>query len=458
MVRGAFHNREAELKALEQAWESGRSQLIMTWGRRRTGKTRLLGRFAERRRAVYYGATQQAPEVELRGFSEACRRALPPRPGDLLAHADFASWDTAFEYLAGKSRSRRLLVVLDEFPYLVDGEPGLPSIVQRFWDHAGRASKVKLVLCGSAVSTMERLQAERAPLFGRVDLRLHVRPFGHAEAALFTPGLSPAERTIAYGIVGGLPVYLQRWRDDRGHLANVRALFGDPASPLVDEGEFVLTSELTEAAGYFRILHGIAAGHRTYGKLRGFADIDIQRQLEKLIALGLVERVVPVTENPLRTKRVVYRIADNFLAFWFRFVYRRRSDIARGLGRDVVDRSILPELADYMGDPWEEMCRELIRHRSRDLPVRVSFVGRWWNKDNSVEIDVVGMDGHDVVLAGSAKWARSAGARELDRLRRAAEALPRRADAMRFVLFARERIEGRIPSDVLAFTARDLYG
>jgi hypothetical protein len=226
----------------------------------------------------------------------------------------------------------------------------------------------------------------------------------------------------------------------------------------VDEGEYVLTSELPKASGYFRILHAISSGHRTYGKIRSFADIEIQRQLERLIELGLVERIVPVTENPSRTKRVKYRIGDNFLAFWFRFIYRHRPDIARGLGRDVVDRSIVGALGDYMGEPWEEMCRAYLRRKTAtgDLPVRLSAVGSWWNADHSVQIDIVGLDGPRVVLAGSAKWSRRMPPAELDRLRRATEALPDRADELKLVLFARDRVDIHAP-DLLAFTATDLY-
>ncbi len=229
------------------------------------------------------------------------------------------------------------------------------------------------------------------------------------------------------------------------------------ASPLLEEGEYVLSSELHEGAGYFRILRAIASGNRTYTGIRRFADIDVQRQLDRLVQVGLVERVVPITENPHRTKRAVYRIADNFLTFWFQFVYRHRADVARGLGKEVVDRTILPRLSDYMGEPWEEMCREHIRHKAAQggLPVVVSSVGRWWNTDNSVEVDIVGMDGDKVVLAGSVKWAKSINSGELDKLRRATESLPKRADRVELVLFARERVP---KADALCFTARDVFG
>jgi hypothetical protein len=459
MADERFLDREIELRTLERTWVAPGAHLVLVWGRRRTGKTRLLGRFVEGKRAVFYGATEQAASAELRSFSSAVRDALPPSGDDLLAHGDFLEWDSALGYLAHKARRHRLVVVLDEFPYLVDGEPALPSIIQRFWDHHGRRSKLHLVLCGSAQALMEELQAERAPLFGRVDARVQLRPFGAQEAAMFVPRLSPSEHAICYGVVGGMPTYLARWNDRVGHRANLRRLFADPASPLVAEGEYVLTSELRAAAGYFRILRAIASGRTTYGAIRQFADIEVQRQLERLLELGLVERIVPVTEDPARTKQVVYRIADNFLSFWFRFVYRLRADIERGLGREVVDRVILPRLSDYMGAPWEQMCRELVERKAArgELPVEVSSVGRWWNRDSSVEIDVVGTRGREVVLVGSAKWARTVDARELRKLRQALRALPRTAPDVTLCLFAREEIRGVTAGEALAFTARDLF-
>jgi AAA+ ATPase superfamily predicted ATPase len=305
---------------------------------------------------------------------------------------------------------------------------------------------------------MENLQRQKAPLFGRVDLRLHLRPFGYREAALFAPRLRPDQQALVYGILGGMPVYLQRW-DDGGPLeANLQRLFADPVSPLVEEGEFILSSELLEASGYFRILQAIAAGERTYGAIKDFAGIEIQRQLERLIAVGMVERMTPATEDGSRSKRAVYRIADNFLSFWFRFIYRHRSDIARGHGQEVLDRHVLPGLPNYMGQPWEEMCRDFVRRQAirGRLPVEVSSVGRWWTRDNSVEIDVVGLSGRQVVLAGSVKWSRSAGTQELRALRRAAETLPDRADHVHLAIFAREEVRG-LDEDVLGYTAADLY-
>ncbi|MGH2771663.1 MAG: ATP-binding protein [Actinomycetota bacterium] len=454
-----FIARINELASLNRAWEEPGARLALVWGRRRTGKTRLLGKFVEGKRSIFYGATQQSSAAELKGFADATRAALRPAGSDLLALGDFPDWTSALDYIGRQAAQEPLVVVLDEFPYLAEAEPALPSIIQRFWDQQGRQSNLMLVICGSAHAVMERLQVERAPLFGRLDLRLQLQPFDYRDAALFMPGLKPADQALAYAVMGGMPSYLSRWRDDLGYRANLGRLFADPASPLVEEGEFVLSGELPEGSGYFRIMHAIATGNRTYGAIKRFADIDIQRQLDRLLRLGLVERETPVTENPSKTRRAAYRIGDNFLNFWFRFIYRSRADIGRGLGTPLVEGVIVPGLSDYMGEPWEQICREFVRRQAamQQLPCRPTSIGRWWSRDNSVEIDIVGIERKKVVLAGSAKWSRSAGRDELNRLRRAVEALPNRAPETTLALFARDKIRDIAPSEALAFTAEDLY-
>jgi len=457
-VNEPFIGRGAELRSLEDAWDQPGSSLVLVWGRRRVGKTRLLGRFADGKRAVFYGATQQAPAAELAALSDAARDALAPSGTDLLAHGDFPSWVSALDYLAEQAASQRLLVVLDEFPYLEATEPALPSLVQRFWDHRGRASQLMLVLCGSAQAVMVDLQSHDAPLFGRVDHRVHVEPFAVRDAALFTPGVAAADAAAIYGILGGMPAYLSRWRTGQSRDANLRRLFGEAASPLIEEGEFVLTSELPDASGYFRILHGIAAGNRTFNALRDFSAIDISRQLDRLQRVGLVQREAPATEDPRRSKRAVShrrQPSPLLVSVCSSTARRRRSRAWPG----VVDRAIIPRLSDYMGEPWEEMCRDHVRRLAAGgaLPVEVSTVGRWWNRDNSIEIDVVGLDDRKVVLAGSVKWAASSGRTELRRLQAAVEALPNRAPRVELVLFARERVRDVAPDEALTVTANDLY-
>lgn len=453
-----FYNRELELRTLERTWSAREGQLVLVWGRRRTGKSYLLAQFAEGKRAVHYTATERSPDAELAAFSDAVRVALDPGPRDLLAGGPFRSWDEALRYLAAAADGRRLLVVLDELQYLVAGDPALPSVIQRFWDEHGRGSRLRLVLCGSATAVLEGLGAERAPLFGRFSTSLQIHPFSYHETAVFQPGLAPADQAVMYGILGGMPLYLGMWNAEESVADNALRLFGDPGSPLVNEGELLLRTELPEAAGYFRLMSAVAAGRTRFAELRDTVQMNPARPLERLTSVRLLERRAPVTEDPARSRQRAYRVADNFLAFWFRFVYPNRGEIERGLGPAIVRAGILPLLDDYMGPVFEEMCRDYVRLRAAAGELdAVTRVGAWWTRDGQTEIDVVALSRRSVVLAGEAKWARSVDRRVLRDLTGKLPRLPNVTDDVKLALFARERFHDLTSSDALLVTARDLY-
>jgi hypothetical protein len=354
---------------------------------------------------------------------------------------------------------RRLLVVLDEFSYLVDGDRSIPSVIQRFWDAEGRQSRLRLVLCGSATSILEGLGAERAPLFGRFTARLQVHPFGYRQAALFHSSLDAADKIRAYAIVGGMPLYLRMWEPGQSLEPNLLRLIGTPAAPLLNEGELLLRTELPEAAGYFRIMAAVASGRTTFSEIKDAAGLDPTRALDRLVAVRLLERRAPMTADLDRTRARTYRIVDNFLAFWFRFVYPNRGEIERGLGSEVVRRLIVPRLDEHVGPVFEEICRDYVRIQAAAGRFEgITRVGSWWTKDGQAEIDVVAMSGRDVVLAGEAKWARTVDRRVLAHLAANAERLPRRSADMRFALFARAGFRGVEMDEAHLVTAEGLYG
>ena len=452
-----FHDRREELAALERFWASPGGRLGLVWGCRRTGKSFLLTRFAEEKRAIHFTATQRAPEAELRAFSDTCRAVLEPAPTDVLAGGAFRDWDEALRYLAASSGRGRLLVVLDEFSYLVDADPSLPSIIQRFWDREGRDSKLRLVLCGSASTVLERLGAERAPLFGRFDMLLQVHPFTYRDAAAFNPGLEPARQALVHGVLGGMPLYLRMWDQDASVERNLSRLFADPGSILVSEGELLLRMELPDAPGYFRLMAAIASGRTSYSKIRDAAGLDPTRGLERLTAMRLLERRTPVTERPERTRLRVYRIADNFLAFWFRFVYPNRGEIERGLGEEIVRSVILRGLDDHMGPVFEQMARDYVRlEAGARLPAATS-IGSWWSGDGQTEIDVVALRGKEVVLAGEAKWSRTVDRRVLRALEERAVRIPGARGSPQLILFAREGFRDVARNEAITVTAAGLY-
>lgn len=452
-------DRERELHTLRTAASNRGGQLVILWGRRRTGKTYLLQAFVESYRCVYYTATQQSGQIELASFTDAVRAALGNE--GLPPGYAFPDWSTALNSVTEAAADRRLVVVLDEFPYLASSTPGIESVVQRWWDQRGRSSPIMLVLCGSAVAYMAQVVGAAAPLHQRATATLQLRPLGHRPAGQFVGALPASERAVVYGILGGIPLYLSQWDAHASRRANLVRLFGQPASPLVDAAELVLSGELPELEGAFRILQAVALGHTRQGEIAQYAAVAVERPLKRLTALGILERRVPALDDPARSKRATYRIVDPYFSFWFRFIASRRADIARGLGEQLVDGRILPQLDDYMGGVFEEMAREHVRELAAQGEIEADRVDAWWSTDGSHEVDVVGVSGQRVVsFVGSVKWsARPLSRSALADLQSHANGMPGYNQRLPHLLFSRRGCGASVEAlpAVRCFSVEDLY-
>lgn len=453
-----FVNRVDELAALEGWWNGPHGRLGIVWGRRRVGKTMLLQRFAKDKRVVFHSGAGRPITDELRILSAAAG-ALETKSSRDPGSRPFTSWDDALDWLSDQSADQSLLLVLDEFPELVAVTPELPGILRAFSDRR-KASGLRILLCGSAVRTMQAMQEERAPLYGRFSLSLQVHPFRPHESALMLRSLAPAERARVWGIVGGVPLYLSMWEQDAPVLDNLQRLFCSPGSPLLSEGELLLATEGDMAGLSGRVIRAIAAGRTRHNQIAEAVGVEPSRVLARLIELQLVEQIVPVTENPNRTKRKTYRVGDNFLAFWLGLVEPHRSQIDRGLGRPVA-RMLEKSLDDAMGRPWEDAFRRhLIRMAANgEFREDVVAIGPWWNTDSSVEIDALALAGRSrtPVLLGEAKWARTEDARRLvEHLIRKSAKIPGIAEDVRYAVAARDTLTD-VPSGTIALTARDIF-
>ncbi len=468
----AFHDREEELAFLRGQVDRPGAGLVVLYGRRRVGKTELLREFARGRRAVFYVAEMGSAPDQRATFSG---RVFETFGETALAGAAFPSWEAAFRFLGERAAKERLLVLLDEFPYLVDSDPTLPSILQRAWDAALKRSRILLVLCGSSVGVMEReILGARNPLYGRRTGQWRLDPMGPREAGLFFPGL-PADRRIeAWAVAGGVPAYLEAFARGRTLRESVLGAVLARGAPLFDEVRFLLLQELRDPRTYFSLLQGMAAGNTRPNEIAqaaGLADRGVaSRYLETLRDLQIVERTYPVTESrPEKSRKGLYRIADSFVRFWFRFVLPNKSALEAGEAEAVYDRRIAPALDDFVAPSFEEAARRFVHRPPRPSPFPVPYerVGSYWDREGEIDVVAVGPEGE--LLLGECKWSRRAvGADVLVDLRRKAprvlEALRIRGrPRVRFALFARAGFapslsKGRRPADLLLFVPEDLAG
>ncbi|MBI4730279.1 MAG: ATP-binding protein [Acidobacteria bacterium] len=445
-----------ELRSLGEWWSKRGARLGIVWGRRRVGKTALIERFAAAHRTIFHTGGRRPVADELRTLSTTASAVLEGRD---LSLNPFHDWADLLESLAGAARTTPALLVLDEFPELVAVSPELPSVVRAVWGRIASASKLRLLLCGSAVRTMEAMSEERAPLYGRVDLSLLLHPFRPHEAATMLPRLKPSERALVWGLVGGVPLYLKWWNQAKSVRENLLDLACRPGAPLLTEGHLVLATEGQEGDHSRQVLHAIAAGRTKHNEVADAIRADPTRTLDRLVALRLVERIVPVTEDPRRTRRRLYRIGDNFLAFWLGVLDRYRVEIDRGLGGTILP-VLVQHLDDHMGPRWEEAFREHLRRAAGEgrLGRDVVAIGPFWTAaEDPNEIDAVVLAGRrrEAVLVGEARWARSVDGTAIARdLRRKAAALPRARDDLQVAVCARETVRGGAD---LAFTAEEIF-
>ena len=438
-----FVDRERELQSLVEVWNWDGAQFLVLYGRRRTGKTALLLHFAQGKPCIYWMASQSSAATLLRSFSQALWRHANP---DVPVEEDFGfpSWETAFHYAANLARDSRLMLILDEFPYAVEADPSLPSLLQGAWDHQLKTTQLFLALAGSHVGMMERyVMAYRAPLYGRATAQLHLRPMDFSAARQFVPRYSIPAALNTYAIVGGIPAYLERFDDSQSVESNVRARVLAPTSMFQIDPLYLLNEALREPRHYFAVLEAVGAGRRSLTEIARAAGLErtnVPKYLNTLRSLGIIDRRVPVKPGRRpRQQRGLYFIGDSFLRFYFRFIVPHQSDLQRG----EVDRvwgTIERQLPAFVGETvFEELCRKWVQDRGAqgNLPFRPTRVGSYWDRHTQVDVMAVS-DSEQALLLGEARFtSRSVGSSVLAELGDKAERLTPSGWRAHLALFSR---------------------
>lgn len=407
-IAPGFINRERELEELRRLADQGRPVLLLIYGRRRVGKTFLLDHAWEGRRAFYFLAADSTAALN----RAELLRELAAWSGRDVNPEDYPTWRTVFRLFADLAAEGPIVVVLDEFQYLMGHEDDVVSQLVAVWDREVRDRPLVLALSGSEVATMEQLQHGGQPLYGRPNWFARIRPFDYRDAARMTPAFMQREAAVLYGVFGGTPRYLASIAD-RDLQTSVARNMLSPRGEVHLQVQNIIEQEkgIREPAEYRAVLAAIAAGRTDVNDIALTAGLGerphvVRRALAILEGLDLTrrERNFDASEKA----RYQHRIADNAVRFWYTFVHPSRSRLETGDPVEVWMHRVAPYLNDYMGKVFEDMCRQAYgRYHARWGVPGAATWARWEGQDRnrrSIEIDLVARLDDGRILTGEIKW------------------------------------------------------
>jgi len=383
-----FIGREAELKFLQDKYTEERGQLIVLYGRRRVGKTETLREFCKDKPHVFFSCTQTTDLVQLRNFSSRMFKENIPAKNYI---SEFADWEKAFRAVLDLPYgNQKKLLVIDEFPYICRGNKSIPSILQNLWDAELRDSNVMIILCGSAMSFIEKeLLSEKNPLYGRATGIYKMKEMGFYDAIKFFPEYSDRDKVLTYAVLGGIPHYLRQWNPKLSVDENIKRNILTKGCILYSEVEFLLHQELRETPIYNSIIEAVALGNTKLNDISQKSLLEDTAKtsvyLKNLMELGIVEREFSVDskiKERANTGRGTYRLTDNFFRFWYAFGFANYSQLEDGDVDGVYEYVVKPALHEFASFAFEDVCREFVRmlQKKNELPFRYSKMGRWMGK------------------------------------------------------------------------------
>ena len=475
-----FIGRETELKFLQDKYDEKKGQLIVLYGRRRVGKTETLREFCRQKPHVFFSCTQSTDKVQLAKFSKQMLREDIPAKKYI---SEFEDWERAFHAILDLPYGdKKKLIVIDEFPYMCRGNKSIPSILQALWDMELKDRNVMLILCGSAMSFIEKeLLAEKNPLYGRATGIYKMNEMGFYDAARFFPNYSEKEKVMAYAVLGGIPHYLNQFDKEISVAENIKRNILTKGCVLYSEAEFLLHQELRETAIYNAIIEAVALGNTKLNDIRQKALIEDTSKtsiyLKNLIELGIVRREFSVDvgeKEKVNKNRGTYRLTDHFFRFWYAFGFANLSQLEDGDVEGVYEYLVAPALSEFASLAFEDICKEFVRNlqKKNALPFRYTKMGRWIGKTTvrdkneekglrvaETEIDLLGIGKDEKeYLVGECKFKNSPFAYS-EYLDTAAKLTPQKEKAkFYYALFSASGFDDKLTAKAQTSEALCLYG
>lgn len=408
-----FIDRESEMETLQSEYNRKGSSLVIMYGRRRVGKTTLISQFIKDKKALFFLASEESETQNRNAFKEKAADFLE---NELLKNADIKNWEVIFKTIADTSFNSKPVIVIDEFQYIGKSNPAFPSIFQRIWEETLKDKSVMVILCGSLISMMEsQTLSYNSPLYGRrtAQIRLKQIPFRYYRE--FFTGKNRRELIEMYSVTGGVPKYVELFSETDDIYKSIQNCILNRSGYLYDEPHFLLQQEVTEIGSYFSIIKAIAAGNSKLSAISTVLEIkstSLTKYLKTLIDLDILEREVPVTEeNPEKSKKGLYKIKDNYIRFWFAFVYPNMSFIESGNSHIVMNKIRKGLISGHTAFVYEDVCRERMWDLNAEdfWPFHFSKIGRWWDGKNEIDIAAIDPEEKNLILGECKFWQEPVG-------------------------------------------------
>lgn len=403
----SFIGRTEELAKLNKLYNSEKFEFVVIYGRRQVGKTKLITTFCQNKKSIYFFCSKSEEKANLERFSNDIN--LFEKGTDTNQY--FKSFYEALEYVFKLAEKERIILALDEYPYIAKQSKGFNTILQLLIDKYRETSKLMLIISGSLISYMEdEVMAYKAPLYGRKTAQMKIGPLEFEKIYTYLEGFSPIDKALIYGCFGGTPKYIADIDKNKSFEDNIKELYLDSSSYLNNEPENLINLEIPEYQKHELVIEAIANGNAKMADISnycGFNSPETTTYLKTLIELTYVKKDRPYGENSSR--KTLYMLDDNMFRFWYRFIYKNLSVIKNGVG-DSVYKKIEPYFNEYMGLVFEDISKQYLWKLRREdkCPIDFLSLGRWWGPDPKTriqeEIDIVGEEDKTTALLGECKW------------------------------------------------------
>jgi len=427
IINFEFYGRDNELEELNRLYKKPGFKFAVVYGRRRVGKSSLIQQFINegKKNVISFMALEQNDRQNLAAFSESALSVYGEAKKYL---SEFESWEKAFGYIAEQAGKKKLVLFIDEYPYLAGANKAISSVLQKCTDGLFRTTNIFLILCGSSMSFMEnQVLGNKSPLYGRRDMQFKIEPFDYFESGGFFSNWSNEDKALAYGIAGGIPLYLSRLKTAGSIKNGIMNEFLKRNGNLYEEPRNLLMQELREPAVYNAFIKSIACGAARLNDIAsktGEESKKTGKYLATLCSLHLIKKEFPLLNTKERNS--IYRISDNMFKFWYRFIMNNSMNIESGMYEYVYREKILPFLPEYMGSIFEDICIQYMKRQNKlkALPAMFDSIGRWWGNNpltrQQEEIDIIAA-GKNTAIFGECKWKNSIDIDILISLKRKAE-------------------------------------